>query len=128
MDDRLGKLEDKVSLLATNVTQFHSEMKQLTNALDRITISMDKMIEVQIDQRVFKEQCEQRHKDLKEMDKLLHARIDKVNAELEKTTLDHSRVDRLDNILWGIIKWGGLVGGSAIVSSVIYVANHGGIK
>jgi hypothetical protein len=128
MVDRIDKIENKVDILDSSLKVFHSDMKQINTSLDRITAAIDKIVELQIDQRVFKEQCENRHNNLKDNDKILFSRTQQLSEKLDASAIDHSRVDRLDSILWGIIKWGSLVGGSAIVSTVIYVANHGGIR
>ena len=81
---RIERLERDVRTTQDSVLLIHSDLQQMSQSMAKMAGAMEKLAEIQNKQVVMEERLETRHKDQKEVNILLHSRIDKVDAKCEK--------------------------------------------
>jgi peroxiredoxin family protein len=81
--ERIDKLEKEVRITQDSVLLIHKDLQQMSVAMTKMATSMEVMATLQTNQKVMEERCETRHSQLKEADKVLHARIDMCNLDIK---------------------------------------------
>ena len=81
---RLDKLEDSLRKTQDSMLLMSKDVHQMNMSINSIAKSIEALVHIQQDLRVIEERNEQRHLQLKEADKVIHKRIDNLQAVVEE--------------------------------------------
>jgi len=81
---RLDKLEDSLRKTQDSMLLMSKDVHQMNMSINGIAKSIEALVHIQQDLRVIDERNEQRHLQLKEADKVIHKRIDNLQAVVEE--------------------------------------------
>ena len=81
---RLDKLEDSLRKTQDSMLLMSKDVHQMNMSINSIAKSIEALVHIQQDLRVIDERNEQRHLQLKEADKVIHKRIDNLQAVVEE--------------------------------------------
>ena len=81
---RLDKLEDSLRKTQDSMLLMSKDVHQMNMSINSIAKSIEVLVHIQQDLRVIEERNEQRHLQLKEADKVIHKRIDNLQAVVEE--------------------------------------------
>jgi hypothetical protein len=81
---RLDKLEDSLRKTQDSMLLMSKDVHQMNMSINSIAKSIEALVHIQQDLRVIDERNEQRHLQLKEADKVIHRRIDNLQAVVEE--------------------------------------------
>ena len=81
---RLDKLEDSLRKTQDSMLLMSKDVHQMNMSINSIDKSIEVLVHIQQDLRVIEERNEQRHLQLKEADKVIHKRIDNLQAVVEE--------------------------------------------
>ena len=81
---RLDKLEDSLRKTQDSMLLMSKDVHQMNMSINSIAKSIEVLVHIQQDLRVIDERNEQRHLQLKEADKVIHKRIDNLQAVVEE--------------------------------------------
>ena len=81
---RLDKLEDSLRKTQDSMLLMSKDVHQMNMSINSIAKSIEALVHIQQDLRVIDERNEQRHLQLKEADKVIHRRLDNLQAVVEE--------------------------------------------
>lgn len=118
--ERIDKLEKEVRTTQDSVLLIHKDLQQISSAMTDLASSVKLMATIQTNQKVMEERCETRHSQLKEADKVLHARIDACNMAIkESNTKDEKVAEKASNgqTAFTILVWAGGILGTLVLTT-----------
>lgn len=77
VEGRVRKVEDAVLLM-------HNDLKAIGKSTEKMSDALSKLTEIHTQQKILEERTELRHKELKDADKVLGERMDKVEGVQKK--------------------------------------------
>lgn len=102
-----------------SVLLIHSDLKQMSGGIAEMASSMKIMVEVQSDLRLMNERIESRHLAQKEINSLIHARIDATNKILKDKSEVVEKEARNGQFAYDVIKWIGITVGGILTASAV---------
>jgi len=118
--ERIDKLEKEVRVTQDSVLLIHKDLQQMSIAMTKMATSMEVMATLQTNQKVMEERCETRHAQLKEADKVLHARIDMCNVDIKAANTKDEGVAKeasKGSQAFTILVWAGGILGSLMITT-----------
>lgn len=102
-----------------SVLLIHNDLKQMSRGISEMATAMKVMVEVQSDIRIMNERAESRHNAQKDVNSLLHSRIDSVNKVVKDKSMIVEKEARNGQLAYDVIKWAGLTIGGLLVTSAV---------
>ena len=82
-----NEMEHRIRTVEDNVLLIHRDLKEMSTNVGRLASAMEKLTEIQFNQKLMEERMETRHAQLKKADTAIHERIDKVEEKCVNPTL-----------------------------------------
>jgi hypothetical protein len=123
MDDatEIDTLKKELRNTQDSVLLIHSDLKQMSSGIGEMAASMKVMVQVQSDMRLMNERIETRHQAQKEINSLLHARIDATNSGIKDKSKILEEQASKGNSAYTFLMWVGGVIGTLIVGTAFTV-------
>ena len=82
-----NEMEHRIRTVEDNVMLIHRDLKEMSTNVGRLASAMEKLTEIQFNQKLMEERMETRHAQLKKADVTIHERIDKIEAKCPDANL-----------------------------------------
>lgn len=135
IEHRMNKLEEKLEDMQEDVVDSKQALNNISkdiHIMSQTSIEMKnavtKLLETEVKFQLHAQETRQAQADHAQLIKALFKRIESVELVAKTVEADHTVVTRLSSIFWKALGWTASGFGLVVFLTILYVANHGGIK